>query len=46
MEGSQIYAERQNKEMKKVSKGSGKVNIDDLGTLKQLPGVKHIKKKR
>jgi len=47
MEGNQLFVERQNKEIKKASSGkSGKVNIDNLGAFKNIPGVKHIKKKR
>jgi len=45
MDGSQRYAERQNKEMKKTSSsGRGKFNVDNLSQLMSMPGVKTIKR--
>ena len=49
LSGSQKYVTKQNKEMEKASRGrggSGKVSVDNLASLSQLPCVKTIKKPR
>lgn len=46
MEGGNSFIEKQNKEMKKSSgKSSGKFQPDSIDQLKNLPGVKVVKKK-
>ena len=47
IEGGNLFIEKQNKEIKKSTGKSGqlgKVSIDSIGALKNLPGIQHIKK--